>query len=81
MALVAGARAAATEFARAATQLGINLVGILVAALATLALQRAVWHRVPRVVPASAAVRTGAARRAAGSDPGARPPPRRTMPG
>ena len=39
------------EFSRAATQLGINLVGILVAALATLALQRALWHRVPRTVP------------------------------
>jgi uncharacterized hydrophobic protein (TIGR00271 family) len=39
------------EFIRAATQLGINLVGILVAALATLALQKAVWHRVPRTVP------------------------------
>ncbi|MCA0145811.1 DUF389 domain-containing protein [Blastococcus sp. LR1] len=39
------------EFTRAATQLGINLVGILVAALATLALQKAVWHRMPRTVP------------------------------
>ncbi|WP_233491279.1 DUF389 domain-containing protein [Blastococcus sp. TBT05-19] len=39
------------EFTRAATQLGINLVGILLAALATLALQRAVWRRVPRTVP------------------------------
>ncbi len=39
------------EFARAATQLGINLVGILAAALATLAVQRAVWRHVPRVVP------------------------------
>lgn len=39
------------EFSRAATQLGINLVGILAAALVTLALQKAVWHRMPRVVP------------------------------
>jgi uncharacterized hydrophobic protein (TIGR00271 family) len=39
------------EFVRAATQLGINLAGILVAATATLALQRAVWLRVPRTVP------------------------------
>jgi uncharacterized hydrophobic protein (TIGR00271 family) len=39
------------EFARAATQLGINLLGILAAALATLAVQRAVWRHVPRVVP------------------------------
>ncbi|MBJ7453061.1 MAG: DUF389 domain-containing protein [Blastococcus sp.] len=41
----------ADEFARAATQLGINLLGILAAAVATLALQKAVWHRMPRVVP------------------------------
>jgi uncharacterized hydrophobic protein (TIGR00271 family) len=39
------------EFLRASTQLGINLAGILAAAVVTLALQRAVWHRVPRVVP------------------------------
>lgn len=39
------------ELGEAAAQLGINLVGILVAALATLAVQRAVWRRVPRVVP------------------------------
>ena len=39
------------ELAEAAAQLGINLVGILVAALATLALQKAVWRRVPRAVP------------------------------
>src|SRR3712207_6443578 len=39
------------EFVRAATQLGINLLGILAAALATLAVQRAVWRHVPRVVP------------------------------
>ena len=42
-----------TEFVRAATQLGINLAGIMVAATATLALQRAVWHHVPRVTPVS----------------------------
>ncbi|SSC23126.1 Protein of unknown function DUF389, partial [Klenkia terrae] len=39
------------ELGEAAAQLGINLVGILVAALATLALQKAVWRRVPRTVP------------------------------
>ncbi len=39
------------ELGEAAAQLGINLVGILLAALATLAVQRAVWRRVPRVVP------------------------------
>ncbi|TKV61278.1 DUF389 domain-containing protein [Nakamurella flava] len=39
------------EVGEAAAQLGINLVGILLAALATLAVQRAVWRRVPRVVP------------------------------
>jgi uncharacterized hydrophobic protein (TIGR00271 family) len=40
-----------TDLREAATQLGVNLVGILVAAVATLALQKAVWHRVPRVAP------------------------------
>ncbi|SFK39460.1 DUF389 domain-containing protein [Geodermatophilus ruber] len=39
------------EFAHAATQLGVNLTGILVAALATLGVQRAVWRRVPRARP------------------------------
>jgi uncharacterized hydrophobic protein (TIGR00271 family) len=39
------------EVLGAATQLGINLAGIIVAATATLALQRAVWRRVPRTVP------------------------------
>jgi uncharacterized hydrophobic protein (TIGR00271 family) len=39
------------EFVRAATQLGINLAGILAAAVVTLSLQRALWHRVPRVAP------------------------------
>jgi uncharacterized hydrophobic protein (TIGR00271 family) len=39
------------EFVRAATQLGVNLTGILVAATATLAIQRAVWHRIPGVLP------------------------------
>ncbi|MGY1601261.1 DUF389 domain-containing protein [Geodermatophilus sp. SYSU D00815] len=39
------------EFGRAATQLGINLAGILVAATATLLLQKALWRRVPRAVP------------------------------
>jgi uncharacterized hydrophobic protein (TIGR00271 family) len=40
-----------TDFREAATQLGVNLAGILAAALATLLLQKAVWRRVPRVVP------------------------------
>jgi uncharacterized hydrophobic protein (TIGR00271 family) len=39
------------EFARAATQLGINLVGILAAATATLALQKLLWRRLPRSTP------------------------------
>lgn len=39
------------QFREASSQLGINLLGIAVAALLTLALQRAVWRRVPRVVP------------------------------
>jgi hypothetical protein len=45
-----------TEFGRAALQLGLNLAGILVAALVTLALQRVLWQRVPRVVPRIEAV-------------------------
>jgi uncharacterized hydrophobic protein (TIGR00271 family) len=40
-----------TDFREAATQLGVNLAGILAAALGTLLLQKAVWRRVPRVVP------------------------------
>jgi uncharacterized hydrophobic protein (TIGR00271 family) len=47
------------EFSRAAAQLGINLVGILTAALATLALQKAVWHRIPTVVPDVSRIRRG----------------------
>ena len=39
------------EFWRASAQLGINLVGIMVAAVVTLALQRALWRRVPQIVP------------------------------
>jgi uncharacterized hydrophobic protein (TIGR00271 family) len=39
------------EFRSAVTQLGINLAGILVAATLTLAIQRAVWRRVPGGVP------------------------------
>ena len=54
---VALALGGSSEFVRAATQLGINLAGILTAALATLALQKAVWHRMPRVVPAIERVR------------------------
>jgi uncharacterized hydrophobic protein (TIGR00271 family) len=38
-------------FAEAATQLGVNLVGIVVAATATLTLQKALWRRVPRSAP------------------------------
>jgi uncharacterized hydrophobic protein (TIGR00271 family) len=38
------------EFARAATQLGINLTGIVIAATGTLAVQRALWRHVPGVV-------------------------------
>ncbi len=65
------------EFARAATQLGINLVGILAAALATLAVQRAVWRWVPRGRP------PGGDRRArVALNPALRPPaPRRTIVG
>jgi uncharacterized hydrophobic protein (TIGR00271 family) len=37
--------------AEAGTQLGVNLAGIVVAAGATLLLQRAVWRRAPAVVP------------------------------
>jgi uncharacterized membrane protein len=39
------------QFWESATQLGVNLLGILVAALVTLTLQRAVWRRVPTSVP------------------------------
>jgi uncharacterized hydrophobic protein (TIGR00271 family) len=39
------------QFAEAAAQLGINLAGILVAAVVTLVVQRMVWRRVPRAVP------------------------------
>jgi hypothetical protein len=39
------------EFWRASAQLGINLAGILAAAVVTLALQRALWRRVPQIVP------------------------------
>ena len=41
----------ADEFRSATVQLVINLVGIVLAAIATLAAQRASWRRVPRVVP------------------------------
>jgi uncharacterized hydrophobic protein (TIGR00271 family) len=39
------------EFGEAATQLGINLAGILVAATLTLAVQKALWRRVPGSTP------------------------------
>jgi uncharacterized hydrophobic protein (TIGR00271 family) len=42
-------------FGEAAAQLGINLAGILVAAMVTLLLQRALWNRVPRVLPRTVA--------------------------
>jgi hypothetical protein len=48
LALALGSGAA---FRESATQLGVNLAGILVAALLTLLLQKAVWRRVPRIVP------------------------------
>ncbi|GAB4080833.1 DUF389 domain-containing protein [Modestobacter muralis] len=41
----------AREFGEATAQLAVNAAGILGAALVTLALQRAVWHRVPQVTP------------------------------
>nr|WP_221203894.1 DUF389 domain-containing protein [Modestobacter versicolor] len=41
----------AREFWEATAQLGINVAGILVAASSTLAVQRALWRRVPRVAP------------------------------
>ncbi|MGY5883974.1 DUF389 domain-containing protein [Modestobacter lacusdianchii] len=45
-----------TEFREATTQLAINLVGIVFAALVTLAVQRALWHRVPATAPRVRAV-------------------------
>ncbi|MGY1733429.1 DUF389 domain-containing protein [Geodermatophilus sp. SYSU D01045] len=48
------------EFWRAALQLGINLAGILLAAVVTLLLQRVLWRRVPQVLPRFEAMpRTG----------------------
>jgi len=59
LALALGQRNA---FAEAAAQLGINLVGILVAAMVTLVLQKAFWRRMPgstpRVTAATARRRT-----------------------
>ena len=63
---VALALGGGTEFGRAATQLAINLAGILAAALATLAVQRAVWRRVPHVLPRMTAVAPAADGPAAG---------------
>ena len=63
---VALALGGGTEFGRAATQLAINVAGILAAALATLALQRAVWRRVPHVLPRMSAVAPAADGPAAG---------------
>jgi uncharacterized hydrophobic protein (TIGR00271 family) len=56
---VALALGGGAEFLRASTQLGINVLGILAAALATLALQKAVWHRMPTVVPDLSRIRPG----------------------
>jgi len=39
------------QFREGATQLGVNLLGIVLAALVTLTLQRAIWRLVPRAVP------------------------------
>lgn len=39
------------EFREAATQLGVNLAGIIVAAGVTLLVQQTVWRRVPRTAP------------------------------
>ena len=39
------------EVGRAATQLAVNLAGILIAAATTLAVQRRLWRRVPRATP------------------------------
>jgi hypothetical protein len=39
------------QFASAATQLGVNLGGILVAATVTLAVQYALWHSAPGTAP------------------------------
>ena len=39
------------EIGEAAAQLGINLAGILVAALTTLLVQKTLWRQVPRSVP------------------------------
>jgi len=44
------------EVGEAAAQLGINLAGILVAALATLLVQQSIWRRVPAAVPDMARV-------------------------
>ena len=54
------------EFVRAATQLGINVAGILVAAVATLALQKVLWRRVPRALPRIDRVVRGASAPGAG---------------
>jgi uncharacterized hydrophobic protein (TIGR00271 family) len=51
--------------ARAGTQLGVNLGGIVLAAAVTLVLQRALWRRAPAVVP-----RVGGELRSAGSPRG-----------
>jgi uncharacterized hydrophobic protein (TIGR00271 family) len=40
-----------TAIGEAGTQLGVNLVGIVLAATATLLLQRALWRRAPSVLP------------------------------
>jgi uncharacterized membrane protein len=39
------------DVSRGAIQLGVNLGAILIAAILTLTVQRAIWRRVPRTVP------------------------------
>ncbi|SNS87091.1 uncharacterized hydrophobic domain-containing protein [Geodermatophilus pulveris] len=50
------------ELIRAAVQLGVNLAGILVAATVTLAVQKYLWHRLPRTSPRVAEVGARATR-------------------
>jgi uncharacterized hydrophobic protein (TIGR00271 family) len=49
------------QFLGAATQLGINLAGILLAATLTLFVQRTVWRRVPNTAPRVASLGRGRA--------------------
>ena len=47
-----------TEAREALVQLVVNVGAILVAGVATMLVQRAVWRRVPRAMPRPAAVRS-----------------------